>query len=385
MRVWLYFFLALSLPIFTWASGHWLPIELGLLVLLLAVVSLWLLIKSYAHVLLPSGPEEDHVLPDKNLAIDTLYIDAIEHVQSVIKDTRKSLGGLEAIQVDACRTLSNAFRELEIQLGEQQHTIRHLLGIDNITAGNETLSNQMSRFADDTSNLLRQFVDTTVEMSSASMGLVERVDTISDAMPAVMKLLKDIDGISAQTNLLALNAAIEAARAGDSGRGFAVVADEVRALSVRSAGFSEAIQMKLRDIDESIRALSEEVGMNASQDMTYVLDAKRDVETTIEFLLRKTTEDARCTEQIQSSAAAIEFNVHEAIRALQFEDIATQNVRYNLGSLDITVALLEKLREQSHSSEILHEVVDEARLRLEKRPSNPVTAQSMSSGEIELF
>ncbi|WP_151704067.1 methyl-accepting chemotaxis protein [Nitrincola alkalilacustris] len=385
MRVWLYRVLLLAIPVSAWASGYWLPLEYGLASTILLLFVLWLLLKSSARFARQHPAESKEPPPAEDAVVPVQYLEAVHHVQNVICDSRDSLSALETVQIDACRTLSSAFRELEVQLGEQQQTIRHLLGLDTSGSGDETLSCQMSRFADDTSSLLRQFVDTTVEMSSASMGLVERVDSISDAMPAVMKLLKDIDGISAQTNLLALNAAIEAARAGDSGRGFAVVADEVRALSVRSAGFSEAIQVKLKDIDESIRALSEEVGMNASQDMTYVLDAKRDVETTIEYLLRKTAEDARCAEQIQSSAAALEFNIHEAIRALQFEDIATQNLRYNLGSLDITVALLDKLRHQSHLSETLHEVVEEARLRLDKRPSNPVAAQSMSSGEIELF
>ncbi|MBN7827914.1 chemotaxis protein, partial [Bowmanella dokdonensis] len=61
----------------------------------------------------------------------------------------------------------------------------------------------MHDFAVNTGLMLDRFIATTVDMSASSMDLLEKVNKIYDAMPQVMKALKDIDEIASQTNLLA--------------------------------------------------------------------------------------------------------------------------------------------------------------------------------------
>lgn len=311
-----------------------------------------------------------------------------QEINASLIDVIKDMEGLIGVQTDAVGTLTGAFSGLKELLEKQQAEIKHLLYEADGTGGEvRNIGVRMSQFAANTSATLNRFVNTTVTMSAASMGLVEKVTRIADQMPEVMKALKDIDQIAAQTNLLALNAAIEAARAGESGRGFAVVADEVRALSNRSAGFSNAIQGQLGNINKAITSLSEEVGAVASQDMTYVLDAKGEVERAIQELLEKAGADQLVAAELRDISAKLVRALHDAMRGLQYGDIATQSIQHDIKILDELISLV-KMFERAHYREDLPLVLSEELSGYKGRRSlrsNPVSSVSMQSGEVELF
>ncbi|WP_229702296.1 methyl-accepting chemotaxis protein [Bowmanella pacifica] len=218
------------------------------------------------------------------------------------------------------------------------------------------------------------------------MDLLEKVNKIYDAMPQVMKALKDIDEIASQTNLLALNAAIEAARAGDAGRGFAVVADEVRALSTRSAQFSEAIQKQLTTISTQIEALTEDVGKVASQDVSYVIEAKKEIQTALDMIVTKADEDNLTTKSLDGIAHELEEALHNAIRGLQFDDINGQNLQFNASLLKFTHEHLRDLDEADLSTlaSELHSYLDKTRVNRQTH-KNPVSSTTIQAGEVELF
>lgn len=317
-------------------------------------------------------------------------IDTGAIIKESVNESVKGMESLLGIQSDAMQTISRAFDGIKSLLDRQQAEINLLLfeqAENNI--GGENIGSRMSIFAENTSNTLSRFVDSTVEMSAASMNLVDKVGSISEQMPVVMKALKDIDQISSQTNLLALNAAIEAARAGESGRGFAVVADEVRALSNRSAGFSNEIQAQLSGINTAIESLTEEVGRVASQDMSYVLASKREVEIAIEELIVKANRDQLIATQLREISEQLVLVLFDAIRGLQFEDMSSQNVQHNVETLRLLDPIAHVLEYSAknlqgvHSSLIVQ--LTAFKQKTQGRKHNPVSASSMDSGEVELF
>ncbi len=299
----------------------------------------------------------------------------------LLQQGQQNLQKIEQTQTDAVNTLSASFLGLLESTQKQTEYIQVLLrGGQSSTTG----VSWMSEFAGSTAITLDRFVETTVSMSAASMDLVHKVDKVNNAVPDIMKALKDIDQIASQTNLLALNAAIEAARAGDAGRGFAVVADEVRALSNRSAGFSEQIQQKLRDIALQIEQLSVDIGKVASQDVTYVMASKKEVQAAFSQLVSKSVTETEIAKQLDEKAQALADSINQAIRGLQFGDINAQHLQFVTEDLSNIKQSLLKITDDN---QLVNEI-NNARTLLSKhneRRANPVSSHSVQAGDIELF
>jgi methyl-accepting chemotaxis protein len=306
-------------------------------------------------------------------------------INEVVQESMSNLVAQIGIQSDAVSTLADAFQKIKELLEEQQVGVQRLLYEAGDDKSNESISSRMSLFAENTYNLLNQFVDTTVNMSASSMELVEKVGAIADQMPDVLKALKDIDQIAAQTNLLALNAAIEAARAGEAGRGFAVVADEVRALSNRSAGFSLEIQKQLRGIAAAIDDLTNTVGEVASQDMTYVLQAKAEMQGVSDNLIKKADKDQDITQDMEQLVVQLVNALHNAMRALQFEDMSTQNIRHTIQRLEELVPIATSLTAPHNNFSRLIDELTRYKEASARQKHNPVSASSVESGSIDFF
>ena len=305
----------------------------------------------------------------------------------LIRSLNESETGLEQVlltQADAIVTLHNAFSNMT-QLSEEQNKCIHLL-LDNENKSGSTYSDKMRIFAGQTATTLERFILSTVETSAATMELLEKVNYIFGAMPHVMKALNDIDSIASQTNLLALNAAIEAARAGEQGRGFAVVADEVRNLSNRSAEFSEVIQAHLKDVSHRINELAQDIGLLASQDVSYVLDAKKEIQTALNDIVKKSESDTKVTVDLEEIGRGIHESIHTAIRGLQFDDINSQNISFVNNTLLFVRESIKKVGQDDFLK--LVKDLENYRHQIQQRREekiNPVSATSMNAGDVELF
>ncbi len=175
---------------------------------------------------------------------------------------------------------------------------------------------------------MEQLVEALEQVSGQSSTTVNHIDEMAQHLDGIFALLEDVKSIADQTNLLALNAAIEAARAGEAGRGFAVVADEVRGLSERSTTFNEQIRKLAHSSKESISKVRDTVladGLAPPGPLARSLRAtkRRAMLDNVAAINASLGEGMR---EISDCARAIDGSVAEAVRALQFEDIATQTL-----------------------------------------------------------
>lgn len=301
-----------------------------------------------------------------------------------LSETEQSISDIHSTQDDAVMTLHNAFSELQGFVGNQGEIISSLIHIDDET--DELYSDKMRAFAHSTEDTLQRFIQSTVEMSASSIELLEQVNDIDQAVPKVMQALNDIDSIASQTNLLALNAAIEAARAGEHGRGFAVVADEVRSLSTRSAQFSDEIQGQLSRISERISRLTEQVGVLASYDISYVIEAKKTIHDALESIIAKAESDALTTAGLDELSQKLQDSLSDAVRGLQFGDINGQHLLFTKETISFVNSHLASIDGTDIDALIAEFNVYLEGIR-ERRYSghNPVSASSMDVGDVELF
>lgn len=289
--------------------------------LLLSGLSLFLVIVGTTQVEAEQQSAESRQHQDLAHA-KQLYQQLLSEMEPLLADCRNSILAINQTQTDAVTTLTGSFTRLKQLTELHGEEIVSLIDADKAESG----KTWMEDFAGNTAVTLDKFVETTIHMSASSMDLVAQVGKINSSVPDVLKALKDIDQIASQTNLLALNAAIEAARAGEAGRGFAVVADEVRSLSNRSAGFSDQIQRKLKDMAEQIQCLTQDIGKVASQDVSYVLDAKKDVYAAMKQLVTKSANDQIHTANLSENTIAIQQALYDAIRGLQFGEMNSQSL-----------------------------------------------------------
>lgn len=333
-------------------------------------------------------PAGDFVSGISEVELQRDYRQVGETIAEVVSESMDDLDSLSNMQNDALETLGEAFSRFKSDLDEQQNLVGSLL-YGGQTEDESGSHGRMSNFAEDTLKTLNSFVGTSVQTSADLMEMLERVSELSEGMPELMKVLGDIDGIADQTNLLALNAAIEAARAGEHGRGFAVVADEVRTLSSRSAEFSQTIQVNLNAMNKRIENLVDDVSKIASQDMSYILRAKKEVEVAIELLMEKSRSDQLVTQQLDVLSNDLNQALNDAMRAMQFEDMSSQTIQHTASEQSHLLLLVEALKTGADDPRdfhtALHARMEEFRNARTQRKSNPVSSDSMDSGDIDLF
>ncbi len=306
----------------------------------------------------------------------------IERTRTLIRESVAKLGG--------------SFDAVNRKSREQSSVVAKLVE----RTGDDSGSIDITRFAQQATQQMEQLVEALEAASGQSGVTVSHIDAMAGHLDGIFALLEDVKSIADQTNLLALNAAIEAARAGEAGRGFAVVADEVRNLSERSTAFNEQIRKLAHNAKESIAKVRETVSQTASRDLDRARVARNESASMmdrVEGIHRSLGNGMR---DIADCGRAIDGSVAEAVRSLQFEDIATQALTaagvhlQRLEQINTEATTLHDLLRGSHGFQDpemrkalanIGNRITQMRGEWERPPHKPVLQQTMDAGSVELF
>lgn len=255
-------------------------------------------------------------------------IDAV--IDQEVQIVRGELLQVKDLIAEAVETLNNSFTNLNDASQREGELVLGLMA--NMGGGNGGMT--IEKFTQETRDIMNYLIELIMSVSRRSRETVVKIDDMVSQINAIFTLLEDVKTIADQTNLLALNAAIEAARAGESGRGFAVVADEVRKLSLNSNKLNEQIRKKAEQARLTVDEVRDIVGDSAHKDMREAEDSKLRADRMMEALNSMNTSITERLGDVSGIISDIEYNVSNAIRSLQFEDITRQLVDQVQNHLD---------------------------------------------------
>lgn len=250
-------------------------------------------------------------------------------LHSLLDSTRTVIVGVR----DQSEVLNTTSEELSQSISVTRGQIQEQLSaIDSIAAAIEEMTSTFDdvvRNTERTSELAsgvrqsaqsgQQTLDTTRNVTDRLVSEVgaaaEVIRSLAEEMRSIDEIVDVITGVAEQTNLLALNAAIEAARAGEQGRGFAVVADQVRSLATKTQQSTEAIRVKIEQLqqhaEQAYRVMDESRGYasRTTEQMAEVTASFGQIRQALDDLSDQTQQIAAATAQQSSVIQDINGNV----------------------------------------------------------------------------
>lgn len=330
-------------------------------------------------------------------AIDK-YVSEIEScIQQEVATFQQELEQLKTVVAGAVVTMSGSFNSLHGLTSGQSEIVHSIMNNMGENGGSDTNSLNFNKFAKETDDVLKFFVEHILLISKQSMEMVGVINDVGEHMSKVEKLLTDVQGIADQTNLLALNAAIEAARAGEAGRGFAVVADEVRNLSKNSDKFSEEIRVVVNASKKNINLAHSMIEKMASKDMNVAITSKDNIETMMQGIAAMNDAMAIKIADVSHLTDQIESSVGDAVRGLQFEDMVRQMLEFLESSTHNFHVMSDEIKsgldcfKAADSTLQIGELeqsinrLNELKAQWNVKEKKAVSQSSMDEGDIELF
>ena len=242
-----------------------------------------------------------------------------DHVGEARSELEQALGVMRS----AVAALYEGFRVLDQQTRAQQTEVAELVAAlsDDARARDVISVRQAVRETLDVVNDLGRSLGALADDGRENS---ESLEQISRQQEGVFESLAGIDRIAQQSRVLALNATIEAHRAGEKGRAFGAVASEMSALMKDTIAFNEHVSEQRDVARESMRVIQSGVGQRLATDVEAARAASSRIESLAEQLQRLDRTMSERVTRLADATTAVHGAVGEAVRGLQFEDIASQ-------------------------------------------------------------
>jgi methyl-accepting chemotaxis protein len=296
------------------------------------------------------------------------------------ENARKELAQVRSVVTDAIATLNTSFQLLETQSRSQEEIVS---GLVDAREGEDSLRELLDKLGPVVGSL-----SSALSKASDMSKVASRIDSMSSALDDVFRLMNQVEEIASQTNVLALNATIEAVRAGEFGRGFSVVASEVKALSRSSSKLGNAILDRVELAREVVQDVRLETSAVAQASAMAADSGKAQASDMISRIGQADGRMVSAVQKVRALSTELQEGVAVAVRALQFEDIATQLIscierrveRVDGLAADVDALMAARDDEQALAA---------ARASIEHRCALEIHApggqSSVSAGDIELF
>ncbi|MBN2734320.1 MAG: methyl-accepting chemotaxis protein [Methanomicrobiaceae archaeon] len=211
--------------------------------------------------------------------------------------------------------LNKGIDSIDRQISDLSSSNQEIASASNVVmqkTGNVVEIGKVAKASGDDSRNLMNSVEVIAKNS------VDEINSLSEQINTVGKVVGLINDITGQINLLALNAAIEAARAGEHGRGFAVVAGEVKNLANEARTATSSIEKVVTDV----RVSSENTASAINKANTEIIRSVESVNKTIDGL-----------NKISGDAETIYEDVGRIVRAIEDQVSIANKVSQNTSEL----------------------------------------------------
>ncbi len=180
-----------------------------------------------------------------------------ENLQSLVDDAAEDIAQI----TNSMKMVKNSMDTLAGRADDTNATVSAMGAANSQVESNISDTNRLIEQVSEIATQGAQSVEETIsginEIQLVTHEARDVINSLSQQMNAVGKILTVISDVAQQTNLLALNAAIIAAAAGEHGKGFAVVADEIKDLADRTASSTKEISGLIKSVQaDSKRAVA---------------------------------------------------------------------------------------------------------------------------------
>ena len=327
------------------ATAHWIGGGLAAVLMVLAVVSAVVLVRSVTQPLQRAVGLADAIAGgDLTVDVHDERKDELGHLLRSLSAMAARLRGVVGEVRAGVESVSSA--STQIAMGNQDlsaRTEQTAANLEETAASMEELTATVTQSAD-TARQANQLATNAAQAATRGGEVVGQVvasmQQITDSSRKIADIIGVIDSIAFQTNILALNAAVEAARAGEQGRGFAVVASEVRNLAQRSAEAAKEIKALIGTSVDNVESGSQQVAQ-AGQSMSEIVASVQRVSDLIGEITASSTEQRDGIAQVNQAVSNLDQMTQQNAALVEESSAAAAAMRDQAQHLADVVAVFK--------------------------------------------